>query len=747
MHEQMQIVTDLALILISASVITLICRLLKQPVILGYIIAGFLVGPHFEIFPNVANKIEVELWSELGVIFLLFGLGLEFSFKKLVKVGSTSLITAGSIFIGMFVTGIFVGHALGWTSMESLFLAAMLSMSSTTIIIKAFDDLGLKHKAFTAVVFGTLIVEDILAILVMVLLSTFALTQQFSGTEMLISLLKLGFFLILWFLIGIFVIPTLLKSAKKILNSELLLILSIGLCFGMVALAEYADFSPALGAFMMGSILAETIEGERISKTIKGVKDLFGAIFFVSIGMMLDPSVILVYWKPILLLLFVVLFFIPLFMTIGCLLAGKTIRISIRAALSMAQIGEFAFIIAALGLRLNEIGEQIFPIIIVVSVITTFTTPYLIKLADPLADKLYSILPAGLIEKLDERYSHKEKEVEQKSAWKILFQRYFGRIILYSVPLFAILFLNINYLGDFLQKELAFLSPVYIKWLDVTITVLLMSPFIYGMIINKGKCHDSFQALWEKNINRAPLIALTVLRSLLAIFFIAIVFFQQFEFSYWLLLLLSFSLLLVFLITRNTVGKLAYVEKMFFENLNQIELHENERAPMRTSIKSKLAGKNLHTEVIIVSPYSSYIGKRILEIPFRKEFGINIVKITRANLAINIPSPNEQIFPYDRLLVVGTDEQIETFSAVMASDAQQESIPDEPVEVNSYILSRQSFLVGKALLNTKLRDDGCMILGVERGEDSIMNPSPDFVFEVSDIVWMVGDKAKCEWYI
>ena len=385
MSEELHLVAELALILIAAGIFTVISKALKQPLILGYIIAGFIVSPHLGLFPVITSTESVKQWSEIGIIFLLFALGLEFSFKKLLKVGSRALITAGTICLGMLIAGLVTGSALGWSMMESIFLGGLLSMSSTTVIIKAFDDLGLKKKPYATLIFGTLVVEDLIAVLLMVLLSTFAVSRQFSGSEMIFSLVRLAFFLILWFLVGIYVIPIAFRKAKKYLNDEILLIISIGLCFGMVALATTAGFSSALGAFVMGSILAETVEGERIEHLLTGIKNLFGAIFFVSVGMMIDPAVIGAHWVTILILAVVAVLGLLTFSTTGSLLAGAGLDNSVHVGFSMAQLGEFSFIIASLGCSLGVMREFIYPVVIAVSVLTTFGAPYMIKAGDPVS--------------------------------------------------------------------------------------------------------------------------------------------------------------------------------------------------------------------------------------------------------------------------------------------------------------------------------------------------------------------------
>src|SRR5687767_4307328 len=284
------LIIDLALILGAAAFITLVFKWLKQPLVLGYIIAGFLVGPYFKWLPTINELPNIRIWAEVGVIFLLFSLGLEFSFKKLLKVGGSASITALVEVVVMVVIGFGVGRALGWSSMDSLFLGGILSISSTTIIIRAFDELGLKTKKFAGLVFGVLIVEDLVAIVLMVLLSTVAVSRQFAGAEMMLSILKLVFFLVIWFLMGIFLIPTCLRKVRHLVSNEMLLIISIALCLMMVVLANAVGFSPALGAFIMGSILAETTKAEKIEHLVMPVKYLFGAIFFVSVGMLIDPA-------------------------------------------------------------------------------------------------------------------------------------------------------------------------------------------------------------------------------------------------------------------------------------------------------------------------------------------------------------------------------------------------------------------------------------------------------------------------
>lgn len=711
------------------------------------------MGPHFGLFPNVTSPDTVKQWSEIGIIFLLFALGLEFSFKKLLNVGSTALITAGTIFIGMFCIGLGVGTMLHWTSMESVFLGGLLSMSSTTIIIKAFDDLGLKKKPFTGIVFGTLVVEDLMAILLMVLLSTFAVSKQFAGKEMLLGLLKLVFFLILWFLVGIYVIPSLLKRGHKLFNDEMILILSVGLCFGMVMLASYAGFSSALGAFVMGSILAETIEGERIGKAVKGIKDLFGAIFFVSVGMMVDPSILVQYWLPVLVLTIVVMIGIPFFATSGVLMSGHNLSTAVRSGCSMAQIGEFAFIIVGLGCSLGVMREFIYPVVVTVSVITTFTTPYFIKLSSPLSLWLSKHLPPAMVKRFDEN-SSASKTITKHSDWKVLIKMYTIRVLMYSVLLFAIILASFTYLEPFVIQKMPDLSAAATDWICVTITLAVMSPFLYGLATSKGKLSSSFTKLWmEKRGNKYPLIALTSLRLFLAIGFCTSVFFHYFDFSYWVLGLIVVAVTVFVFFSRKNILRFDGLEKRFMENLNQKEEFERSKTPISSSVNSKLTGHDIRLESISVSPDSKYVGKQLFEVPFRKLYGINIVQIVRGSLTINIPSAEEHLYPYDTILVVGTQSQIKIFMEVMEEDSegekehQHEIKGEEPIVVESFVVKDSSYIHGKTLSKVGMRDSGCMIIGVERSGESIMNPSPEFLFKAGDVVWMVGIHSACLWYM
>lgn len=749
MSEELHLVADLALILVAAGVFTIISKALKQPLILGYIIAGFIVGPHLGLFPKITSVEAVDQWSEIGIIFLLFALGLEFSFKKLLKVGSSAIIMAGAKFVGMFVIGMVAGYAMGWSMMESIFLGGLLSMSSTTIIIKAYDDMGLKDKPYANLVFGTLVVEDLIAILLMVLLSTLAISNKFAGGEMLWGLLKLVFFLILWFLVGIYVIPTVLRKAHKFLSDEILLIVSIGLCFGMVSLASLAGFSSALGAFVMGSILSETIEGERIEHLVKGIKDLFGAIFFVSVGMMVDPAVIGAHWGVILIITLLTMVGIVVFSTSGVLLAGRGLDNAIHSGFSLAQLGEFAFIIAGLGCSLGVMRDFIYPVIIAVSVITTFTTPYMIKAAEPASKWVRSHLKPSILEKIDPPQEEigRNSSAEQ-SEWKKLLKAYALRIVLYGVILIAILIGSREYLDPLADRLLPGWSETLRSLLVVIFTFAVMGPFLYGLAVNSGSINASARKLLkEKKSNKWPILSLTVIRTFVAVAFVMTLIMEHFDLSWWLILLLVVAGIVFLLIARSSVHKYSHLEERFMSNLNQKEAERRANAPVTTSVEDKLGGYNVRLDRFEISPDSQFVGMQLRELPFRKDHGVNIVKIKRGSTGILIPRGEEHIYPYDILLVVGTPDQLSSFHKAMDEDrASKETQPEEQFVLDKTVLTAESYLTGKTLRETDMRSGGCMIISVERNGEVITNPKAEFKLAEGDTVWIAGSESGFEWY-
>lgn len=737
------LIADLALILISASIITLLFKWLKQPLVLGYIVAGLLAGPYVHIFPTVGDIANINIWAEIGVVFLLFALGLEFSFKKLINVGSTAFITATTEVISMLLIGYMVGYLLGWGTMNSIFLGGMLSMSSTTIIIKAFDDLGLRSQRFTGIVFGTLVVEDLIAILMMVLLSTMAVSKDFVGEELLVSVLKVVFFLILWFLIGIFILPAFLKKAKKLMNNETLLIVSLGLCLGMVVLATYTGFSAALGAFIMGSILAETVEAEHIEHIIQPVKDLFGAIFFVSVGMLVNPAVLVEYAWPVIIITLVTIIGKAIFSSLGVLLSGESLNISIKSGFSLAQIGEFAFIIAGLGVSLKVLDPFISPIIVAVSVITTFTTPYFIRLANPFAEWLYKVLPPKVQEMLA-RYASGKKTVNHDSDWKKLLKNIVGRVIIYSVLLTAIWLLSVKTLYPAVSE---LFTPVTI-WVNLAMclaTLLLMTPFLWALISNKYNSSAIFLKLWEdENYNHGRLVALVLFRVSVAIFFISAVIISYFHLNIGIGVVIAVAVVALILILREDLTQYSRLETHFLTNLNLREEVAKKYHPLKTSFNSEFNNKDIELTSVLVSPYSRYIGKSLGELSFRQKFGVNVVAIVRGDLKIYIPKSSERIYPQDKLAVVGTDRQLQKFRDEIENP---QGVPDteeihQEMNLHSFTVSEAFHFLDKSIVQSRLGEKyDSIVVAIERNGE-LVPLDKDTTFLLGDLVWFVGEREK-----
>lgn len=745
----MGLVTELAVILVAAGVFTVLSKALKQPLILGYIIAGFIVSPHLGLVPEFGGTDAVKEWSDIGIIFLLFALGLEFSFKKLLKVGSTALIIAGTICVGMFIVGITAANAMGWTMMEGVFLGGLMSMSSTTIIIKTYDEMGLKNRPYAPMIFGTLVVEDLIAVLLMVLLSTLAVSNKFEGGQMIWSLAKLSFYIILWFVCGIYLIPTVLSKCRKWLNDEILVVFAIGLCFAMVALANAAGFSSALGAFVMGSILSETLEGERISRLMVSIKDVFGAIFFVSVGMMVDPSVIVQHSFPILLITLIAMGGLLITSSAGVLLAGKGLDAAVHTGFTMAQLGEFAFIIASLGTSLGVMRDFIYPVIITVFVITSFTTPFMIKAADPVYDYLQRQLPPKVLSRLSPKDDDVHGSIAERSEWKNLLKHYITRVVIYGVIIIAVLLLTAKYLEPLTLKILPDIGPVALNIVCCSVTLILLAPLMYGMSISNGSINaPASKLLHEKPSNRWPILSLMVFRIALSVFVVTSVLLHYFTLKGWALLLLIVAAAALLFVSKFTMRRFSNLEEHFLRNFNEKEEEEKRLTPVASSVNSKLATFNVHTQQVVVSPDFAFIGKTLREMPFRKDSEVNIIKIDRGTSNIVIPSGDEPVYPGDKLLCVGTDAQIRRFLSIMNENVHPQ--PDAQhldFTVENTTLTETSYMTGKTLRELAMRTHGCMTICVWRNEKLITNPHAEFLFCAGDVVWLAGEKESCKWYM
>lgn len=739
------LISDLALILICAGVMTLIFKKLKQPLVLGYIVAGFLCSPHFSFTPSVVDTANIQTWSDIGVIFLLFALGLEFSFKKLMKVGGSAVISACAIIFCMILIGMFVGWIFDWSRMDCIYLGGMLAMSSTTIIYKAFDDLGLRQQRFAGLVLSILILEDILAIVLMVMLSTMAVSQNFEGSEMIYSLSKLVFFLILWFVVGIYLIPQVLKKSRKLMSDETLLIVSLALCFGMVVFAAQVGFSPAFGAFIMGSVLSETIESEHIEKLVSPVKDLFGAIFFVSVGMMVDPNMIVEYRFPIIAIVVAIVVGQTIFGTLGVLLSGQPLKIAMQCGFSLTQIGEFAFIIASLGVSLHVTSDFLYPIVVAVSVITTFLTPYMIRLAVPAYNMIDRHIPERWL-RLISKYASGTQTVNHENNWKKLLMAITRIVLIYSVLSIAIIVICLHFI---IPLCIAMLGDLGGRILGTFVTILALAPFLRAMIMKKNRSIE-FKALWaDSRFNHAPLISTFILRVIIGIGFVMFVIESQFTTSTALLLGIAILLVAGMIASRFLKRQSIFMERTFVQNLRFKEMHQEYLGEKEPEYAGRLLARDLHLSDFVIPAESSVAGKTLQELNWRKRFGVHVAAIIRGRRRVNIPDGNSRIFPNDKLQVIGTDDQLAVFSdkvSKVANTYDDSDFEKHEMQLKQFVLGKSAKLVGTTIGQSTIRTQyHCLVVGVEFHADGMLH-SPDVnrKFEAGDVVWVVGEELNLE---
>lgn len=729
------LISDLAWILLLGAVVTVLFKFLKQPVVLGYILAGFLASPKFIYLPSISNLDNIDFWAEIGIVVLMFSLGLEFSFKKLMNSGSSAIVTTLIIITGMSMAGFGVGKILHFNTINCIFLGGMISMSSTTIILKALTDLGLKQKKFATLVLSVLIIEDLFAVLMLVLLSSLAVGDV-QGSELLFSIGKLVFFLIIWFVVGVFVFPGLLTRMRRFLNEETLLVLSMALCFSMAIFSVLCGFSMELGAFVMGSILAGTTVAERMEKVVVPVKDLFGAVFFISVGMMVDPNVIVTYWWEILLLAAVVITGMILFGSLGMLATGQSLRVAMESGFTLTQIGEFSFIIASLGMSLGVLVPALYPIIVAVSVITIFTTPYFIKLATPAYKFVENRLPASLQFLIDRYSKQTSDESENRKLWRDILKRYVWRILLYSVILIAIILVSktmLYPLMDYLFGNLGHL-------ISTVVTLILMAPFLVALSFSGLRSNEKMKLHSSASFYDVPLVAMRIVRYIIALFFLVYFFGQYYPATVaWLIGVGCFIMILVFASTK-LFKRYKRMEKRFIDNLN---IRENTRLGKNNNVVD-----DLHQAFIEVGPSSSFVGDRLKDSGLRSNYGLSVSSIQRGHELLPLPSGETRIFPGDILGVIGTDEQIKALNDDIEKGKKEYETRSDlkpKVELKSLKLGKNSPIVGVPLASTDIRGKYySMLVKVFREGDGYIQPLPDLRLQPGDVVWVVGDPDQYE---
>ncbi|HEY9486739.1 MAG TPA: cation:proton antiporter [Chryseosolibacter sp.] len=739
----------MALILIAGAITTLVFRKIKQPLVLGYIIAGFLVGPHFKLLPTVADLENIDTLAEIGVIFLLFSLGLEFSFKKLMRVGGEASITAFVEIIFITTAGYYTGIWMGWSKMDSLFLGGMLASSSTTIIIRAFDELGVKTKQYARIVFGVLVVEDIVVILLMVLLSTIAVTQQFEGGEILFTVLKLLFFLALWFVGGIFLLPTLLRKSRALLDSETLLILTLGLCLGMVVLATQVGFSAELGAFIMGSIIAETTSAEKVEHLIKPVKDLFGAVFFVSVGMMIDPQAIIEYGIPVICVTLLTLFGKLFSTTVGALISGQPLKQSVQVGMSMAQIGEFAFIVATLGLSLGVISDFLFPVAVGASAITTFTTPYMIKASEPFYNFLERLLPARWVNNLNS-YSFSTQNIQAESAWKTVLKSYGKIVVTNGFILMAMLYITVNFIKPWVSDQID--NAMTESIVGIIVSLALAAPFLWALMARRPN-NIAYKELWlEKKYSRGPLLLVEIVRIVIGVILIAIWVFAFFSTQIATLIAVPIVVVVLVLFGKRIQGFYDRIENRFLTNLNareaaaaadkSINAHVKRR---NEAIQTNMLPWDAHMIELEVGPQANFIGKSLADLAWREKYGINIVYIKRGEKLIHVPTRKTILLPFDHVGLIGTDDQFHVFKPAFDTTENNgvDDVDSAEIALKKMVVDEHTRLHGMDIRNSGLRErTNGLVIGIQRGSERILNPDSSFVFKWGDIVWIVGERKK-----
>lgn len=746
-HHLPDLIVDLALILIVAAAVVLIFRKIKQPLVLGYIIAGFIVSQNFKLFPSVLDSANVETLAEIGVIFLLFTLGLEFSFKKLMNVGGSASITAFVEIIFITLAGYFTGKMLGWSTMDSMFLGGMLASSSTTIIIRAFDELGLKTRNFAKTVFGVLVVEDIVVILLMVLLSTIAVTKTVDGTGILFTVAKLLFFLVLWFILGIYLLPTFLRNIKSLVDEEILLILSIGLCLGMVLIAVNVGFSAELGAFVMGSLIAETTVAEKVEHVLKSVKDLFAAIFFVSIGMMIDPQAMVTYAVPILVVTLLTLFGKLFSSALGALISGQPLKQSIQVGMSMAQIGEFAFIVATLGMSLGVISDFLFPVAVGVSAITTFTTPYLIKLSEPLYNWLEKVIPDKVLQRIN-AYSSNTQSIQAENSWKTLLQGYAKIMVINGILIIAVYLLCSNFIIPFINNQLD--NNAVKNIIGNVVPIVLIFPFLWAFMVRKPNI-NAFYELWGKaKYNMGPLLMFDIVRVVLGILILGFFLdrFASTQISFF--ITIPIVVILLFVFSKKLKSLYSMIEERFVSNLNSREIFQqqqkNRRLPQNNpEISSKLAAWDVHIVEMEVNPNAPYVGKELMDLKWREKYGVNIGYIQRGEKLIHSPARFEVLHPFDKVGIIATDEQFQKFKPVFDATELVNEADRSDIKLGKILINEKSSANGKTIRESGIRERTMgLVVAIRRGENRILNPESTEILLTDDIVFVVGDGRRIE---
>ncbi len=744
----MNFITDIAIILIAAGLFTIISRVFKLPRFLGYVVAGVLLGPRVGIVP-ISGMDNVEEWSEIGLIFLLFTLGLELNFYNLKRMSVNVLIAAAGKIFGMLFVGVIVGLVSGHTVVESVFLGSVLSMSSSVFIERIYHDMGREQASHAKMLFDSLKISDLVAMVLMVVLTGIVLGRGHEGVGILWELMKLLLFLVLCFGIGITFLPVFFRWVHKYVNDEVVLIVAIGLCFAMVEITVHVGFSVDLGAFIMGAVLSCSMEGERIEKSIVHIRDLFAAIFFVSIGMMVDPMVVYAHWQMVLVLSLITIVGGVLFATIGGMAAGEDIKTAVQMGLSQSMLGEFAFIIAALGCSLGVLSSFIHPVIVAVSVITTFVVTFFIKWMEPISKCLCSILPSSWKAKWALKTDNlRNSTIAVETEWKKIIKSYVLQLGFYGMVSIVILWILSIYAPKWLYTWLPGKNLIYYNIMSCVITLLVMSPFLLGMVRRRMSTEHTLHKLENyKKQNRNIILFYSYLKVVLAAVIVTAVFYVYFQWHYaWLILVWVLAASALYGVSRWYA--MSRLERLFVHNLNSKEAEEKEKRPITAAMQEKLARYDVHVEGMEVQPEFKYIGKTLREMPFRHVADVNVVEIRRGNRRIRVPAGGEMIYPHDLLVAVGTTEQLHEFRSIVEANTLPPYADEHPeFEVRKFILPHNHKWAHKTLRQIKMRTYACMVVSIMRDEHIYTNPLPDDELLPGDMLWIAGEKENIDFIL
>jgi CPA2 family monovalent cation:H+ antiporter-2 len=680
----MQTVTflqDLAVVMIVAGLVTVVFHRFKQPVVLGYIVAGAIIGPHTPPFPLIRDEETIKTLAELGVILLLFSLGLEFNLRKLRRVGGTALIAASLEIVLMLGVGYHTGRWFGWNSMDSLFLGAMISISSTTIIVRTLAELGKSKERFAELILGILIVQDMLAIVMIALLSGIAMTGSFSVSDVGATVGKLAIFLSAALVIGLIAVPPLLRYVARFRSDEMLLVTVLGLCFGSALLAVKLGYSVALGAFIIGAVIAEAREIGRVAVLTEPIRDMFSAIFFVSIGLLIDPKMLAIYWLPILVITFAVVAGQIFCGALGTFVSGHNSRTAMRVGMGLAQIGEFSFIIASLGVTLNVTSNFLYPIAVAVSVITTLLTPYLLKNTDRLVNWFDRVAPRALLAYLDvyTRWVGQFGASRERSMAAKLTRRW-----LWQVALNAALIGAVFIAAAFVSER----SPQWVRNLGLTGGRLRPALWFAAMALSLPSFIATFRKLQalgmltaEAKVTQAAAGERTsAIRGVVAqmIPFTGMILLGLYVLVLSSALLPSWQTLLTLLLLLGIMTGLFWRSFIKIYARAQVALKETLAEPpvSRTEEPARPLSSLLreaHLEAVAIKPASLAAGKLIRELQLRTRTGGSIVAIERAGTSIVNPGPDEELQPSDRVLLLGSRSQLDQARAVLDAELTSES--------------------------------------------------------------------------